>query len=75
MYLSSMNGLLIRAWLQQRKMRPEELALRAGVSLNTIQKCLAGKNPSRPVVLALAHVLGVNEEELALQTKATRARA
>jgi transcriptional regulator with XRE-family HTH domain len=64
-----MNGALIKKWMSEREIRPEELAVKLGVSFSTVRSIMAGKKPSRPTVTVLASLMKVPEEELTKSTK------
>lgn len=59
-----MNGARVKQWLKERNMRPEELAVRLGVSMGTINKIFAGRPVMKPIIIALASIMGCEETEL-----------
>jgi transcriptional regulator with XRE-family HTH domain len=68
-----MNGSLVKDWMKAKGMRPADLASRLGVSVCTISRILSGRyKTSKPLQIALAHVMGVDESALvgAKQNKA-----
>lgn len=58
-----MNGRLVRKWLEKMGMRQEELAVRLGMSMGTVQRILSGK-ANRRTIIALAHIMDIEESEL-----------
>lgn len=59
-----MNSVLVKKWMSDKGMRPEELAVKLGVSFYTVRTMLKGKNPYRPAIIILAGLMGVPEEEI-----------
>ena len=55
--------------MKERNLRPEDLAVQLGVSAATIQRILSGYTPPRPMIIALAHVMGVEESDLTAAPK------
>lgn len=62
--LQSMNGVLVKKWMTENEIRPEELAVKLGVSFSTVRAILVGKTPYRPTITVLAGMMGVRVEDL-----------
>jgi transcriptional regulator with XRE-family HTH domain len=60
-----MDGRRIKEWLVENGKSREALAAELGVSGATIQRILSGRyTPPRVMIIALAHVMGVEETTL-----------
>jgi transcriptional regulator with XRE-family HTH domain len=70
----NMNGALLKEWMTANDIKPEQLAVKIGVSYGTIRNLLAGKKPFRPTITVLANLMGVSEETLMGQQKKPRGK-
>jgi transcriptional regulator with XRE-family HTH domain len=60
-----MNGALLKKWMKEQGIKPEQLAVKIGVSYGTIRNLMAGKkNTFRPTITVLSRLMGVSEETL-----------
>lgn len=68
-----MNGRLVKEWMEENGMRPEELAVKLGVGTGTINRMTSGRKVSTPTVKLVAILMGVQVEALLLPKDAKRA--
>ncbi len=54
----------LKKLLEDTEMRPEELALKVGVSIATISRLDPIKAPRRPLAIAIVTATGLSHEEL-----------
>lgn len=59
-----MNGLLVKDWMQKKKMRPEQLAVKLDVSFATVKKIMAGQKVHKHTIVVLANLMETTAEEL-----------
>jgi plasmid maintenance system antidote protein VapI len=55
--------------MKENDVKPEQLAVRIGVSYATIRNLMAGKKTFRPTIIVLSQLMGVSEAELATEPK------
>lgn len=66
-----MNTVLLKQWMSEHNLRPEDLASKLNVSYSTVRNLLAGKRPQRITTVALAGLIGVPVEQLQAEIKVT----
>lgn len=60
-----MNGDLVKKWVKKQGLKREQLAVRLGISISTVDKILAGEDNLRyPTIIALSYLMGVKESQL-----------
>lgn len=64
-----MNGALLKKWMKENNVTPEQLAVKIGLSYATIRNLMAGKNTFRPTITVLANLMGVPEGALLSEQK------
>jgi transcriptional regulator with XRE-family HTH domain len=66
-----MNGALVKKWMKENRIKPEELAVKLGISYPTVKTIMAGKKPYNTTVKFLATLMEVSEQELLQESKIT----
>lgn len=64
-----MNGELLKRWMNDNHVRAEELAVKLGISFQTVRTMMAGKKPHKHTVTVLSQLMGVRESDLLAEKK------
>lgn len=64
-----MNGVLLKMWMKENGVKPEQLAVQLGISYPTVRAMMGGRKPFRTTITVLAGLMGIPEQELMGQSK------